>query len=58
MYKQPLREKIDWFLDKAWNCWIKEQHLVKMDSHGHCYRCGIKIAMTQTPYTYVNGPKR
>jgi hypothetical protein len=37
-----LWEKIRDAVERIWHCEIRKHHHVKMDSHGHCYRCGRK----------------
>lgn len=34
------REDLDWYWHRFKLCTVKRQHQEKMDSHGHCYRCG------------------
>ena len=46
-YRQPILERLSTFLEQVWRCEIKQKHHVKMDSHGHCYRCGRLIDKPQ-----------
>jgi RNA polymerase-binding transcription factor DksA len=42
-YRQPMRERLETWAEKTLLCTLRRQHQIKMDSHGHCYRCGKKI---------------
>jgi len=43
-YGLTLRERIDAWWERFWFCTIRRRHHEKMDSHGHCYRCGKKVS--------------
>ncbi len=39
----PLYVRAREYVEKIWRCKIRRQHRLKMQSYGHCVRCGKRV---------------